>query len=145
MIKYTFCCVLIAALLIGCTNDTLDASYDSMTDAIASGAVAKGWIPQWLPPEASDLKEVHNLDSNSSALAFEIPRGQVWALPDHCRSVKLSDTAPSKFSRQWWPSPKEISSSFYLYQCKADASPDFTFAAVHKSGRLGLHWRTYAP
>ena len=144
MAKYPFCFVLVTALLIGCTNDTLDSSYDSMGDAIASQAVAKGWIPRWLPPEASDLKEVHNLDSNSSALAFEIPDAQVWTLPDHCHPVKFSDTAPSKFSRSWWPSPEEISSSFDFYQCKADASPDFTFAAIHKSGRRGLHWRTYA-
>ena len=144
MTKHTFCSLLIAVFLVGCTNDTLDASYDSTSDAVAAQAVSKGWIPPWLPPEASNLMEVHNLDSSSSALSFKIPDGQVWELPSHCRPVGFSDTSPSKFSRSWWPSTEELGSSFDFFQCQADASPDFTFVAIHKMGGRGLHWRAYA-
>ncbi|MDH5828919.1 hypothetical protein QFW80_00070 [Luteimonas sp. M1R5S18] len=134
-LKVAFC-----LLLVGCLNDTLDASYDSLADV----DMTKGWVPAWLPETAVNLREVHNLDSNASALAFDIPPGGAWQLPEHCRSVTFADTAPSHFDRSWWPSESSLSSSYSLYQCKADASPDFAFVGISKTGRRGVHWRAYA-
>lgn len=127
-------------LLAGCLNDTIDASYDSMANVDAS----KGWVPAWIPKGAVNLREVHDLDSNASALAFDIPQGEIWNLPEDCRSVTFADTVPSHFDRSWWPSESSLSSSYSLYQCKADASPNRTFVGISRNGRHGVHWRAYA-
>lgn len=140
MSKFIALPLVLVLMLTGCLSDTLDASYDSVADV----NFAKGWVPKWLPQGAVNLREVHNLDTNVSALAFDIPPGEIWHLPEHCRSVAFVDTAPSQFDRPWWPSGSSLSTSYSFYQCKADASPDFAFVGISKTGRRGLHWRTYA-
>ena len=145
MPKFTVFPTALALLLSGCLpSDTLDASYDSMAEAISQDAVAKGWIPEWLPEGATNIREVHNLDTNTSALAFDIPPQTGWRLPEHCRPIESKDTVPSVFNRSWWPSDDSLASSYNFFQCKADASPDFAFVGISKAGDRGLHWRTYA-
>ena len=46
----------------------------------SEGAVSAGWIPEWIPVGASSLREVHDIDTNESALAFDIPPGS-WRTP----------------------------------------------------------------
>ncbi len=145
MPKFTALSTAVVLLLSGCLlSDTLDASYDSMAEAISKEAIAKGWIPEWLPEGAINIREVHNLDTNTSALAFDIPPRARWTLPEHCRPVGFTDTVPSVFNRSWWPSNDSLAASYNFFQCKADASPDFAFVAISKAGDRGLHWRTYA-
>jgi hypothetical protein len=145
MPKFTAFSTALALLLSGCLlSDTLDASYASMAEAVSKEAVAKGWIPEWLPEDAANIREVHNLDTNTSALAFDIPPHTEWHLPEHCRPVSFNDTSPSVFNRSWWPSDDSLASSYSFFQCKADASPDFAFVGISKTGTRGLHWRTYA-
>jgi hypothetical protein len=128
----------------GCLSDTLDASYNSLSDAVAADAVDKGWIPEWLPRGATNLREVHNLDTSVSALAFDIPRGEIWRLPEHCARADFAEIVPSQFGRSWWPSESSLASSYKFFQCKADGPPDFEFVAISTAGTRGLHWRTYA-
>src|SRR6185369_16894853 len=44
--------VTIAAVLCGCTDDVVDASYSTQAEAEKAGAVEHGWVPAWVPPEA---------------------------------------------------------------------------------------------
>ncbi len=140
MIKRITLKVALCLLLVGCLNNTLDASYDSLADV----DMAKGWVPDWLPEGAANLREVHDINTNASALAFDIPTDEIWQLPKHCRPVTPAETVPSHFDRSWWPSESSLASSYVLYRCNADASPDFTFVGVAKTGRRGVHWRAYA-
>lgn len=130
----------------GCLlTDNFDASYDSMAGAIAEGAVRKGWIPAWVPRDATDLREVHNLDTSSSALAFDLPEGTRWQLPADCRPINFRDTVPPSPRRRWWPSDATLAKSYAFHECKAEASPDHTFVGLRADGRHGLHWRAYDP
>ena len=124
--------------LLGCT--TRDASYDSLAEV----NFQKGWIPKHIPMGASNLKEVHNLDTGISALAFDIPQSTTWPLPDDCRPVSAQGAVPNQFSRSWWPSESELASSYSIYQCMPDGPPDLTYMAISRSRLHGLHWRTYA-
>ncbi|MBU8974638.1 hypothetical protein JI752_000650 [Lysobacter sp. MMG2] len=47
--------VLAAALAAsGCIDDMVqDAFYPSMSDAVADGAIRRGWIPDWVPAGAT--------------------------------------------------------------------------------------------
>jgi hypothetical protein len=144
MFKFIALPAALALALTGCLSDTLDASYRSMADAVSGGAVDKGWIPEWLPQGAINLREVHNLDTNVSALAFDIPHGVTWLPPEHCSSVDYGAVAPSHFGRSWWPSSKVLATSYRFFQCRPDGPPDFEFVAISTSGTRGLHWRAYA-
>jgi hypothetical protein len=44
---------LLAAGLVSCRNpEVFSSSHDSMGDAVASGIVRQGWVPDWLPEHA---------------------------------------------------------------------------------------------
>jgi hypothetical protein len=95
--------VLISAtsVLAACVAEMPEASYEDLNAAIADGAVERGWIPDWLPPSAQDIKEKHDLDTNSQIVRFTISSSNSETLPDHCRSVHSAQ--PPKLSASWWP------------------------------------------
>lgn len=125
----------------GCLDTTLDVSYSSMGDAVADGAVDRGWIPEWIPANARNLREVHDLDNNLSALAFEIPPRTHWPLPDGCITVRFAQTPPNHFSRDWWPSRKELEREYAFFECRRDPVRH-VFVGRRLDGRGGLHWRS---
>ena len=140
------CCSLIAVvslLVAGCLWETIDTSYESAEEVIDSGYLEKGWIPRWLPRDATDLQETHNIDSNASGLSFSIPRRESLELPIDCVPVAYENTVSVYIRRRWWPSDQELRESYVFFRCPADAT-DYTFVGVSKAGRRVLHWRTYA-
>ena len=127
----------------GCFWETTDASYSTAREVIESGYLEKGWIPRWLPSDAIDLQETHNIDSNASELSFSIPSRDSLTLPESCTPIDFKDTVPAYIQRRWWPNEKELRESYAFYKCPADAT-DFTFVGVRADGQRVLHWRTYA-
>jgi len=139
--------VLSASALIGCTLlERPESFYSSMPEALADGAVPRGWIPEWIPSSAREIKEIHDLDTNESMLAFEIPTGQPWQLPAHCQPIHHSQIGQPRFSRPWWPSTTEQARSYVFHRCNGDdpSTPKFVWVGRHKSGKFGLHWRAYS-
>src|SRR5262245_13685312 len=61
-----------AILVVTCTAcaEQQEASYADVAAAERAGAIQRGWVPDWLPRSAHDLREVHNLDTNQSMLTF---------------------------------------------------------------------------
>ena len=121
----------------GCLDTTIDTSYRTMGGAVADGAVTRGWIPPWVPSTAFDLQEVHDLDTNQSALSFSIVANTKLALPAQCEPIAADETLPERFGRSWWPADTELK-SYRFHRCLGE------FVGVHKSGRRVLHWRTDA-
>lgn len=79
---------ILLATLAGCDPlEAVETSYPDMADAASGGSVSRGWIPGWLAADASDIREIHNLDTNESALAFDTPRDLSWAPPAECRTT----------------------------------------------------------
>ena len=48
----------------------MHAEYATLADAVADGAVTRGWVPEWVPASARELQESHDLDTNESWLTF---------------------------------------------------------------------------
>ncbi len=92
---------LAANVLAACAAEMPEASYENLDAAIADGAVERGWVPDWLPPSALDIKEKHDLDTNSQIMRFTAPSWNGGTLPDHCRPVE--STEPSRLTAPWWP------------------------------------------
>lgn len=55
--------------LIGC-DGTQHADYATAADAVREGAVARGWLPEVISANVSDIHESHDIDSNRGIADF---------------------------------------------------------------------------
>ena len=137
--------VLLAAALAGCDSiDVAETSYPDMAAAASRGGISSGWIPEWLPASSTELREIHKIDTNESALAFNISNSGNWRPPNQCQVVLASAVVPSRYRQSWWPDPVELDRSYTFYSCPSDVSPTFMFVGIHKGGGRGVHWRVSA-
>lgn len=143
--------VRLAALLLiasasACFWERPESSYSSLGEAKRNRAIDKGWIPAWLPPSATDIREVHDIDTNESMLVFVSDPEHDWALPSDCQPVSYSQVPPARFSRRWWPASELLEQSYDFHRCHGDVpfSSLSTWVGRHKSGQLGIHWRAHA-
>ena len=132
----------LAALMCSCAEGVLDATYATRADAAAAGAIERGWIPPWVPPEAFALHEVHSVDSNESALAFSLPADLAWRPPASCIAANAGQFYEPGFNRSWIPEAME---DYRYYSCPepmASGAPLLLSAlAVSKDGKHVLYWR----
>ena len=63
------------ALSGGACAETVTASYATYSDAEQAGAVARGWIPAFVPHSATEIREAHELDTNRQWVRFRVPPG----------------------------------------------------------------------
>ncbi|HEL3158640.1 TPA: hypothetical protein UMF67_004811 [Stenotrophomonas maltophilia] len=136
-IVVTFCSALGACGLV------MDSSFDTLCEALDADMVNKGWIPDWVPHEATDLREVHDLDSNTSALAFTKPPAIPLQLPADCQTTTFNDRDPVAFNRHWWPGDATLIASYRVFRC-APESGKSVFVAINRTEDRVLFWRTYA-
>ena len=137
--------LLIGVLLFpGCSNDVLDASYRTTSDAVAAGAVKHGWIPAWVPSTATDLREVHDVDSNQSALSFSLLQ-TAWRPPASCLPASGGEFSEPAFDRPWIPSSQDLAAAYDFYSCPSGLSgPMLEAVAVQRGGQRVIHWRVLA-
>jgi hypothetical protein len=89
--------------LTACINpDVLEEQYDNYSEVLADGAIARGWIPEWLPEKATNIYELHNLDTNYSMLRFTYPIGAKLDTPN-CEHITAASVPNPRYSRSWWP------------------------------------------
>lgn len=135
--------LLTPALIAACALETIDSSHDTLQDAISERQVEKGWIPGWVPAEATNIREVHNLDSNASSLSFDLPTKAALTIPGHCSQVAYSVVVHEKFERAWWPSSEELSEQYAFHRCGVGASR-LEFVGIRHDRKRVIHWRTNA-
>ena len=126
-----------------CFWERPESSYASFAEAQRSGAVEKGWIPTWIPSSATDIREIHDIDTNESMLSFAYDAQQGWDLPTDCQPANYTRISSPRFSRRWWPAPESLEATYEFYRCKGDVpfSSAATWVGRHSSGQHGLHWR----
>lgn len=137
---------LMLSLLIcsGCVpGETPESAYPDLAAAVAVGAVDSGWMPPWLPPGAIALREIHDIDSNQSALNFQPGALVNWRPPSSCAAVDATKVLTPKLSVPGWPSTQRLRTSFSVYQCDEPGSTTANFFAISSDGRQALYWRTH--
>jgi len=142
-ISHLVVCIAAAAIASSCTNDVLDASYATHAEAVAAGAVKRGWVPAWVPPEATDLREVHKVDTNESALSFALPSGLHWTPPAPCRPADAGEFSEPAFRRSWLTA----TTGYAFYSCPSGVTgsvPIIAAVAVRQDEQHVLHWRVFA-
>src|SRR5262245_57995635 len=135
---------LFALLLSACDSMELpEASYSSRSEVVQDGAVARGWVPAWLPSTAKDLRERHDLDNNISQLTFAFETLGSTDLSQNCTRVDPSAaTMPRKILVDWWPadlrSAKPLS-RFSFYACSDAGST--AYLAIDDEQKRAYFWR----
>lgn len=86
--------VILAVLLAGC-NENMRASYETYAEAEADGAISRGWIPAYVPPSATQIMEVHNLDVNTQRIRFNAPLADLQLMVEGMRMVPRSELPKS--------------------------------------------------
>ena len=64
---------LAAGVLLFLCDERREARYATYGDAVEQGAVRRGWLPPYVPQSATEIAEVHDLDTNAQLLRFEAP------------------------------------------------------------------------
>ena len=100
--------MIVLVALTACFNDLrMYSTYESMEEVKADGAISRGWIPDWLPENAIEIHEHHDLDTNIRAISFTVDQPEEWPWPSECIPVetavrtriktKLFPRAPHRF------------------------------------------------
>ena len=102
--------IVCALLLLGaaaCRDlDVVTASYNTLADARAAGAIANGWLPEGLPPGTTDLREAHHLDTNGRWGLFNFPAAeasQMRALLEPSEFSLAGEECNPPRRIEWWP------------------------------------------
>lgn len=128
----------------GCVpGETPESAYPDLAAAKATGAVESGWIPSWLPAGATGLREIHDIDTNQSALSFQPGATVGWTPPSDCAVVDAAKVVTSRLRVPGWPSMQRLRTSFSVYQCEEPGATTANFFAISSDGRQALYWRTH--
>lgn len=134
-------------LLFSACSDRQEATFLDVKAARAAGAVARGWVPIDLPESATELQELHDLDTNEVWGTFRLPP------TDTPGTIGLTRVEASRIdghpvrspSVGWWP--RELSGDlsarslqeqgFELYSTPA---PNGFWIAVNRARGRGFFW-----
>ncbi len=98
--------VLLTTALTGGCSDEYESRYSNTAEAVRDGAIARGWIPDILPADALDIREMHDIDTNKTWCCFTTPGGvaQVRSrLQEVGAKQELGPWSPKGRTPAWWP------------------------------------------
>ncbi len=130
-------------VLLGACSETVDRSYRSRTEAEYDGAIAAGWVPDWLPQHAHQIRGARQVDAQAVVLRFSYTTEHEIRLPAGCVRIAASAAPPPPIERAWWPAsvPERAGGveQYTYHQCGQ------TFVAILASAGEGLVWSLNAP
>lgn len=116
--------------LYGC-GEVSKTHYNDVSEIVADRAIERGWFPEWFPKGATDIDEIHDLDTNAQGISFRLDATEY---DDMLRGCFQIDGAPRpRYRTQRFPS--DIA-SFDLFHC----GPFFTI----RDGETVHMWRNSA-
>jgi hypothetical protein len=103
--------LLLMSLLTGCAElsgdgDITSSKYASFQEASKTGVFESGWLPRALPRSATNIVEVHNVDSSEMWATFRYSDNDIHGLTKGCvaaRKVQLPNAERTKRDVTWWP------------------------------------------
>ncbi len=138
--------------------DIRESQYPTMAQAREDQAIQHGWLPEFLPPSATDIRERHDLDTNAVILRFHFPVNETGFWNGACQPVDLDqagrpDLRPDgqpdgrlTASASWWPQdlfPEPGASPAYDFlACPASpgTGPPRLLLAIDPRASLALAW-----
>ena len=83
--------VVLAALLYMEYTENPKSMFGSYEEIERSGLIARGWLPHYLRPTATDIEESHNLDANRVWATFSYRVGDLDAVETACKRIAEND------------------------------------------------------
>lgn len=105
--RWAASCV-VAICLFGCAEKR-EVRYADAGEARRESALAEGWIPDLVPDDALDIREIHSVDSNQGWGCFKTKTaGGLQHVRDRlqllgAKRVALPLTPPGEDPPAWWP------------------------------------------
>jgi hypothetical protein len=115
-------------------------SYPSAADAVKAGEFDRGWLPDVLKPDATNISEWHDIASNEVRGKFALNERIVKSLQTTCKPG--SDVPRKTWSMPaWFPalisSGKAAEHGMQIFRC------DDFFVAVDTPAAAGYFWAKY--
>ena len=118
---------LVLLILLSSCGKLLESSYSNYNEVVEDDAIRRGWIPFFLPKSASNIREVHDLDTNEVWLVFNLDPKDAEAMAKSCTSIPLTEIVYPSQPLPWWPEKLDPN-----YQGQADGKPEETPAEGEK-------------
>ncbi|WP_288495932.1 hypothetical protein [uncultured Stenotrophomonas sp.] len=112
--------VTLSIALSGCM-EVASTEYADRNQVVSRQAIGESkWLPSWLPEDAVNIRESHDIDTNESWLVFRLTSG-VLTLPEECRLVSRPEMSDARvmrrfppFARNAWSRASSYGGKFYL-------------------------------
>lgn len=123
-------------------STVMTVSYPDMEAVVEDRAIARGWIPLFLPDDAHTIHERHNLDTNEGWGAFSF---EDWAETNRMMHWRRVASAPFPRSPNrvtgdgtidWWP--PDLEDGFVYFQGVDDHR---FWLAVDFERKVGYFWQ----
>jgi hypothetical protein len=109
---------MLIVLSVGGCSETPTSRYASTTDAARDGAFTRGWLPAVLAPDATQIEEIHDQDSNKGSGTFALNQALIKRLESVCKPVH-GVPIPESNAHWWQKGPdSDRQPSGALYQCE---------------------------
>jgi len=137
--------VVVAALAIAMYAIELPITNYPSYAAVASDSVGQSWLPPFLPRDAVEIREVHDLDTEERWIAFRVAPGTLHAIVSNWSPLPWPTARRSVQDRPWrvggdWP--PELSTTFWhtardthLLSYHRDAASGWCLAVEWPTGR----------
>lgn len=126
---------LLVFIIAGCGETIKSEGHDFESAKILMDT---GWLPKWLPESSTDIRESHNLDTNTVVASFNPNIDGVWH-PQECDRIGPFEPPQPDLKVAWWPSdvPGSQLSTYRhtFYRCKGNS-----YLAVTPDGTEAHYW-----
>lgn len=103
---------------LGLIGEIYSNTYDNYEEAVTSGSIERGWIPDFLPVSATNIFEKHDLDTNNIIVKFDFDINKPINLPENCQTVDRFSNP--KFLKAKWCSDDLVKSANTHFKCGQD-------------------------
>lgn len=126
MLRNSVIVLILFFFIIGCERmETSESVYPNFEAAIKAKAVGEGkWVPDFLPPSSTNIREKHNLDTNEQWLSFHFT-GDIASHISLCKQTIMQEIVyPRRSPGNWWPqtllqnSANQESKNYVYYTCR---------------------------
>ena len=98
--------ILATCLLFLACSEQLHHTYRNGVVALSSDEARRGWVPQWLPPQAADIRLQYDLDTNERWLRFTLPADERATLRRYLQPMSEKEIMGLRMrsprSADWW-------------------------------------------